>query len=152
MKHPTEGLNELLTRARAAVLVYVAASDRVSIDQLVDQLTAFRIDHERHVSDLTSQVLREGGVPRNRPDLAGALWQGVTAVRSWGGASSVLGAVRFAEVRTLESHLEVLSGTLSAEGRDVVRIQVADLIRHIDWIDRALREGWFGAQEREVHV
>ena len=77
-----DALNNLLMLDHDAVRAYTAAIDRIRVPSLAEKLTTFRTDHERHISDLISEILRLGGLPKSHPDLRGPLLLGVTAFRS----------------------------------------------------------------------
>src|SRR5258708_6065275 len=100
-----EELNELIRFDFDAVGVYTEAIDHIKETEVRDPLMRFRVDHERHISDLTAIVRRLGGKPVDKADLKGVLRKAMTRIAGLIGTETVL--------RAMKSNEEVLNKTYS---------------------------------------
>src|SRR5690606_9370068 len=94
-------LNDLIQLDVDAVNAYEQAIERIDIPQVAADLEQFKGDHQRHIEELSAEVMRLGGEPPDRsPDLKGYLLEGFTALRSVTGTEGALKAMRSNEVTT----------------------------------------------------
>lgn len=124
-----------------AVHAYTAAIERISLSEVKDQLTQFRGDHERHISNLTPLIVRLGGkTPTGNPDFKGYLIQGFTAIRSMMSNEQALKAMRGNEELTNRTYAEALELEFPEEIRQVVQLNRNDERRHLEYINKCIEE------------
>lgn len=119
-----------------AVAAYNTAIGHIDLIDVKQQLTAFRGDHEQHVSDLAPWIERLGGkVPRRTPDLKGFIIQGFTAVRSLMGNEGALKAMKGNEEIANKAYAEALEQReMPADVRLVIEKNRTDELRHLNYI------------------
>lgn len=124
-----------------AVLAYNQALDHIELADVHTQISAFRDDHERHITDL-SKLLRDEGeaAPERSRDLKGFFIEGFTAVRSVTGTEGALRAMKTNEELTNRRYEQALTVELSAEARKLVEKNFHDEQRHLRWIEKTLAE------------
>jgi uncharacterized protein (TIGR02284 family) len=127
-----EALNDLIQLDFDAVKAYEQAIERIDERPVRSDLELFKVDHERHIADL-SQVVRDlGGVPEAAGrDLKGVLLEGLTALRSVTGTVGALKAMRMNEKLTNKSYAKASELDLPAIARMVVDRNLADERRHL---------------------
>jgi hypothetical protein len=136
-----EDLAELVQLDLDAVVAYDRALDGVNVPQLAATLASFKLDHQRHVLEL-SQVLLGMGVtpPDAKPDMKGTLLGGVTGLRARFGTEQALRAMVPNEELTTTTYARMLAKPFPAEVLELVRRNAADEQRHLAWIERVLDE------------
>lgn len=140
MKDAVAALNSLLMHAFDMVRAYTAALDRLRDEELREPLLAFRLDHERNLSDLTALVLRLGGVPKGRRDALGPLREGFTAFSAIFGDGAALKALQRAEEAGLRAYAEARQLGLGEVVDPVLAGGLSDHGRHLGWLGPAIRE------------
>ena len=124
-----------------AVHAYTSAIERIDLTDVKGQLTAFRGDHERHISDLSPLIEQLGGQPPKRtPDFKGFLIQGFTAIKSMIGNESALKAMKSNEELTKKTYEDALKLELPANVMEVVRRNREDERRHLEYVNRCLTD------------
>lgn len=134
-----EIMNDLIQLDIDALRAYEQAITACDIPLIQQQLTSFKGDHERHVTELSALVQARGLEPRNKRDWKGFLIEGFTAIASRGDHSA-LSAMRGNEVltnRTYQMALEEI-GVEELEARALIVKNFADEKRHLAWIKDAL--------------
>lgn len=135
-------LNNLIQLDIDAVRAYSQALGSVEDPEVSRQLTAFRGDHERHVTDLSALVRAAGGVPADAPDLKGFFIEGMTAIRAMGGENAALSAMRDNERLTNRRYQAALQLTgLPDDVRGVIAANREDERRHLAWIQARVSRG-----------
>jgi len=134
-----EKLNELIALDHDAVGAYEAAIDRIDVESIRAQLRQFQDDHRRHIYDLSAQVKRLGGVPRERPDAKGFILKGFTAITSMMGTEAALRAMQGNEKLTNTSYANALRENWPADLRTVIEQNYRDEQRHLAYVEDALR-------------
>ncbi len=132
-------LNELLHVDIDAIRAYGQALDAAKDPEVVNRLTEFRGDHERHVNELSSIVRRFGGTPVGGPDIKGFLLEGMTAIRAMMGEDGALKAMRQNEQVTNRAYERALQQPFPADVLDVVRRNREDERRHLAWIEARVK-------------
>jgi hypothetical protein len=131
-----------------AVLAYDRAIAALGQGQVSRTLASFRLDHQRHVLELSGALLSRGvAPPQAQPDLKGSILGGVTAVRARLGVEQALHAMRTNEQLTTSSYARALAKPLPDPVLELVRRGDADERRHLAWIERALDERPWEAEE-----
>jgi len=134
-------LTELVQLDVDAVLAYDRAIAALGDGGVSRTLAAFRLDHQRHVLDLSAALLAmDAEPPAAQPDLKGSILGGVTAVRARLGTAQALEAMRTNEQLTTSSYARALAKPFPEHLLEVVRRGDADERRHLAWIERALDE------------
>lgn len=131
-----------------AVLAYDRAIGAMGEGLVARELAAFKLDHQRHVLEL-SQLLLGMGIPppQVKPDLKGSLLGSLTGLRSRFGTEQALQAMRANEQLTTSSYARALAKPFPEDVLAVVRRGDADERRHLAWIERALDERPWEADE-----
>jgi hypothetical protein len=129
-----------------AVLAYDRAITAVGEGHVASNLAAFRLDHQRHVLELSKALLDLGvNPPEAKPDLKGSILGGLTAVRSRLGTEQALQAMRSNEQLTNSSYATALAKPFPDEVLELVRRNYADEQRHLAWIEKTLdTRAWEG--------
>jgi hypothetical protein len=99
----------------------------------------FRGDHERHVSDLTTFVVRLGGQPAKRPDIKGFMRKAMTKAAGLGGTEATLKAMRSNEEQLNKAYAHHLTLDFPEDIKSVIRRNYGDEQRHLAWIEQALQ-------------
>jgi rubrerythrin len=127
-------LNDLIQLDYDAIKAYDQALDRVdeADEEVRSDLELFKLDHERHVTDL-AQVVRDLGGQHEEAsrDVKGVLLEGLTALRSVTGTVGALKAMRMNEKLTNKSYAKASELQLSPIARMVVDRNLADERRHL---------------------
>jgi hypothetical protein len=124
-----------------AVLAYDRAIAALGAGALSRTLASFRLDHQRHVLELSGALLSMGvAPPQAQPDLKGSILGGVTAVRARLGTEQALEAMRTNEQLTTSSYARALAKPFPEQVLQIVRRGDADERRHLTWIERSLDE------------
>lgn len=137
-----------------AIGLYDAAIQRIDAPLVRDKLSEFRVDHVRHVQDLSSEIMRLGGSKiASEPDLKGAALRGFTAATSMLGTKAALLAMQANEEITTRSYESALKFQWAPEVRVLIEKNYADEARHLAWIKQAAKEkAWERESETEKHV
>ncbi len=134
-----EKLNDLIQLDHDAVGAYQAAIDRIDVESIRARLGEFQNDHRRHIVDLSEQVRRLGGTPKERPDAKGFVLKGFTAVTSMMGNEAALRAMQGNEKLTNSSYGNALRENWPEPVRNLLERNFRDEQRHLAWIEDALR-------------
>ena len=147
MKDVIKELNNLIQLDIDAIGAYEQAIDNVAELDVKSELTAFKADHTRHVSELSAEVRRLGGQPTERKkDVKGFLIQGFTAIRSATGTEGALKAMQSNEKLTNKNYGNAVQMNFPVDVMQVVERGFRDEQRHLAWIESALqRRVWEGA-------
>jgi rubrerythrin len=149
-----EELSSLVHLDLDAVLAYDRALEAIGDGGLATELARFKLDHQRHVLEL-SRVLLDRNVkpPAARPDVKGTILGGVTGVRARLGTEQALKAMVPNEELATSTYARSLAKPFPHDALDVVRRCYDDEQRHLAWIQRAIdqrlwegdRDSTFGA-------
>jgi uncharacterized protein (TIGR02284 family) len=134
-----EKLNDLIQLDYDAVGAYEAAIERIDVESIGSRLREFQKDHRRHITDLSAQVTRLGGKPKQKPDVKGFVLKGFTAITSMMGNEAALRAMQGNEKLTNTSYSNALRENWPADIRNVIEQNYRDEQRHLAYIEDALR-------------
>ncbi|MGC3997343.1 MAG: ferritin-like domain-containing protein [Anaeromyxobacter sp.] len=135
----TDGVTELAQLDLDAIAAYDRALAALDDGPIAHQLAGFKLDHQRHVLELSQLLLAAGrSPPEARPDVKGAILGGVTALRSRLGTEQALAAMRTNESLTTSTYARMLARPFPPDVLEAVRRGYADEQRHLSWIERAL--------------
>jgi uncharacterized protein (TIGR02284 family) len=132
-------LNDLIRFDYDAIGAYDEAIAGISEPTIRDQITNFRGDHERHVTDLSAIVRRMGGTPPEHPGARGLIRKTLTKVAGLVGTEAVL--------RAMKNNEEVLNRQYKNRSRlafpndilQLVQRNFSDEQRHLAWIEQAIQ-------------
>ncbi|MGC4116457.1 MAG: DUF2383 domain-containing protein [Myxococcales bacterium] len=137
---PKDILSELGKLAQLdidAIHAYDQAIQNVDLLSVREQLTQFKADHERHVSDLSVTIQRFGGQPPTfKPDFKGFVLQGFTALRSAMGTEGAIKAMKGNEELTNRSYSNALGKGFPVDVQALVQKNYADEQRHLAAINQ----------------
>lgn len=146
--NPNDIAQELIDLAQLdidAVHAYDQAIGQVDIPTIRDQLHRFKADHERHVRELSTVIVRQGGTaPRFSPDFKGFILQGFTALRSATGTEGALKAMKGNEELTTRTYAKAMSKDFPPDVKALVQQNYGDEQRHL-----AAIEQWISARPWE---
>jgi uncharacterized protein (TIGR02284 family) len=134
-----ERLNDLIQHDCDAIAAYEAAIERIDVESIRARLREFQSDHRRHVADLSAQVQRLGGTPRQRPGARGFVLEGFTAITSLMGTEAALRAMQGNEKLANSGHANALRLDWPEELRTLIERNLRDEQRHLFYIEDALR-------------
>lgn len=145
-------LNSLIKLDFDAARAYDQAIDEIDVPTIRDQLTQFRNDHERHVSNLTSLVRRYGGQPAEHSrDIKGFVIEGLTAVRSKMGTESALNAMRSNEQLTNRNYQQAVNMNFPTDISEQLERNFTDEQRHLQYIEQAIAGRIWEPSEARYH-
>ena len=147
-------LNQLESLAKLdvdAVHAYTSAIERIDLPDVKQQLTRFRSEHEKHISDLSPLIVRFGGkAPTRNPDLKGFFIQGFTAIRSMMGNEQALKAMKSNEELTNKTYAKALEFEFPSDIKEVVRRNRDDERRHLDYVNKCINDQVWKRSEKTV--
>jgi hypothetical protein len=134
-----EALSALVQLDVDAVVAHDRGIAAVGDGPIATRLAHFKLDHQRHVVEL-SRALLDLSVrpPHAQPDMKGTLLGGVTALRARLGVEQALLAMRTNERMTAGTYARALAKPLPGPLLELVRRADADEQRHLAWIERAI--------------
>jgi rubrerythrin len=137
-------LRDLLHLDVDAIHAYDQASKNIDVASVRAELERFKADHERHVTDLTSAIVRLGGEPPAvRRDFKGFFIEGMTALRAAMGTEQSLRAMQMNERLTNREYDRARKQVLPAEIDEMIARHAEDEHRHLAFIDDAIaRRVW----------
>ncbi len=143
-------LRELIQLDVDEVHAYDQAMGALDATAVQGTLAEFRLDHQRHILDLSQALLARGETPPPfSPGVKGFMLEGFTALRSMTGMEGALQAMRSNEQLASASYAQALAKPFPAELLAIVRRNYADEQRHLAYIESAL-DGrvWEGGEAR----
>jgi rubrerythrin len=134
-------LTDLLQLEADALPAYAVAIAGLRRPDLREALRAFRVDHERHVRELSVRIRALGGLPLALPHLpTGLLKLGVQLAGLPGGDRAILLAFAANEWQSREKYARYAARPYPAELAALLRRHAADEARHHEWACGALRD------------
>lgn len=133
-------LNSLIQLDVDAIHAYEQAIKNIDVESVKMRLTEFRQDHERHVTELSSEVRKLGGTPpSHKRDAKGFVIQGMTAIRSMTGTEGALKAMQTNEKLTTRNYGQAVSKPFPPDVMTILQRNAADERRHLEYIEETLR-------------
>ncbi|BDG01901.1 DUF2383 domain-containing protein [Anaeromyxobacter oryzae] len=134
-----EALEELVQLDIDAVLAYDRAIAGIGEDPVGNALAAFKVDHQRHILELSQVLLgMSRKPPQAKPDVKGSILGGMTGLRARLGTQQALEAMRSNEQLTTSTYARMLAKPFPPDVLELVRKNSGDEQRHLAWIERAL--------------
>lgn len=149
------GLNDLLQLDHDAIGSYEVAMERLEDRDHASQIAGFRLDHERHVRELTEMIRSLGGTPKNEPHATGPLKQALQGLGGVAGDKGLLMAFRTNElqVRTKYDGYAAKAVMWPAEVKRLVDRNALDEERHYRWVADVMKAMGLGDGEGpETHA
>jgi len=134
-----EKLCDLMQLDIDAVEAYEQAIKNIETSAIKQNITSFKEDHKRHITELSAQIISLGGTPPERSkDLKGFIIKGMTAIQSSLGENQALHAMKLNEKLTNKMYKNALEMSLPADVRELVEKNYADEKRHLSYINQQL--------------
>lgn len=134
-----------------ATHAYTSAIERIDLMDVKQQLTLFRSDHERHVTNLSPLIEQLGGqAPTRSADLKGFFIQGMTAVRSMFGNEAALKAMKGNEELTNKTYFKALELDFPVDIRNVIQANLDDERRHLAYVKRCIDDKVWDRSEKKI--
>ena len=141
-------LSQLVQLDVDAVLAYDRAIGAMGEGLVARELAGFKLDHQRHILELSRLLLARGvSPPEVKPDLKGSILGSLTGLRSRFGTEQALQAMRANEQLTTSSYARALAKPFPEDVLATVRQGDADERRHLAWIEKALDQRLWEADE-----
>lgn len=134
-----EELNDLIRFDHDAIGAYDEAIDKCDEMVVKDQLTIFRGDHLRHVTDLSAVVRRLGGNPPESPGLRGLVRKTMTMMAGLVGTEACLKAMESNEQVLNKQYASRATAAFPQDILELISRNYADEQRHLAWVQMALR-------------
>lgn len=144
-----DGLNDLLQLNHDAIGAYDIAVEKLEDRDHASQIAGFKLDHERHIRELTKAIQGMGGAPVNEPHSTGPLKEAMQALGSLAGDRGTLLAWRTNEfqVRTKYDRYAARAVHWPSDVKRMVDEQALDEERHYRWVADALEAMGVGSGE-----
>lgn len=133
-----EVMNDQIHLDRDAIKAYEEAISSCDTQEFKDQLTQFKSDHERHVTELSALVRQYGGTPVETTDIKGFFIQAFTKITAHGDRSALF-AMRGNEKITNKSYEKALENELPDDVRALLQRNLDDERRHLAWIEETIK-------------
>ncbi len=133
-----------------AVHAYDQAIGAIDVLGIKDQLTQFKLDHQRHITELSQEIQKLGETPpAYSRDFKGFLIQGFTAARALLGTEGALKAMRDNEKLTNSVYAQAMAKPFPEQLLGLIKKNYADEQRHLSSIEQTLStRAWEGAGAR----
>jgi hypothetical protein len=134
-----------------AIQAYSAALSLVDPGAIADELSLYRLEHQRHAVALQQEIVRRGErVPDVEPDVKGVVIGALSAPRRRLTVEDVLSGLRGNEQLTGKLYAKALARGVPDDGLRELLAGIQDEERqHLDRIERALaRREWEGEAAR----
>lgn len=134
-------LNDLLMLDHDAIQAYALAIRLLENPAYKAQLELFRLDHERHIDELSQLIVSRDGTPLDLPHLpSGAFKLAVQAIGAAGGDRAVLLAFKANERQVRDKYRRSARNVHPADVTSVLARAAEDEARHYAWALKTLEE------------
>lgn len=134
-------LHDLIELDYDAIAAYKAAIERLEDTSYKSRLAEFMGDHERHVTELSRIIQKQGGTPPDSGDFKQVLTAGkVKIADTVGGDQAILKAMRTNETQTNTKYESMVQEKFPAPVHELLERGLADERRHRAWIESALNK------------
>ncbi len=136
-----EKLHDLIELDYDAIAAYRAAIERIEDTSYKSKLAGFMGDHERHVTELSEIIHKQGGTPPDSGDSRQVLTAGkVKVAGTVGGDEAILKAMKANETQTNTKYESMVHKKFPAPVHKLLERGLADERRHRAWIESALNK------------
>ena len=134
-----DALKELIELEYDAIAAYTAAIDRLEEYQFKSHFEQFRVDHQRHVRELSDTLRENGTLPPTGGDAKSLVTQGKVLIGNLAGDRGILAAMRSNEDDTNVAYERVVAhARVTSELEVMLRRNLDDERRHRRWIEDQL--------------
>lgn len=140
MQEHIEVLSRLVQIDIDAASCYDQALNRVTEGPVAGVLRTFRMDHQRHIDELSGAIRQLGGEPPRQADLSGRMLSGMTGLMAATGTVSALTVMESNEIVTSQAYEQALQASLPEHLRQIVARGREDERRHLERIREMLGE------------
>lgn len=124
-----------------AVAAYKEAIDRLDNASSKAKLQEFQKDHERHISDLSEVIRKEGGTPPDSGDFKKVLTKGKVQLADLAGDDAILKAMKTNEDQTNSKYESMVEEDFPDHIHTLLKRGLEDERRHRTWIETTLKQG-----------
>ncbi len=104
-----DALSDLAQLDIDAVYAYEEALKNIDDSEIFKNIDSFRLDHLRHIDDLSALIVKQGGTPpKKTKDFKGYIIKGFTSLRSMTGTFGALKAMKENEKTTNKTYKKAL--------------------------------------------
>lgn len=150
-----DALNDLLQLNHDAIGAYDVAIQKLKDPDHASQISGFRLDHERHVRELSRAIQGMGGSPKNEPHATAPLKEAMQALGAMAGDRGALIAWRANELQVRAKYDAYAAQAVGwpAEIKRMIDEQALDEERHYRWAADTLAAMGVGTGEgMETHL
>jgi hypothetical protein len=133
-------LNDLLQLDYDAVAAYAVALNALDDPGYQDAVRRFKLDHERHIDELTELVRAYGGIPMSIPHLSGVFKLAVQGVGAVGNDAAVITAFKSNEAQSRDKYRRAASRQHPPDVQAVLIKGARDEQHHFNWAMRTLAD------------
>lgn len=135
-----EKLHDLIELDYDAIAAYRAAIERIEDTAFRSKLIEFQEDHERHVTEFSAVIQKQGGTPPDSGDFKQILTAGkVKIADTIGSDEAILKAMIANEEQTNSKYEEMLQENFPAPVHTLLEKGLADERRHRAWMKSAIK-------------
>lgn len=136
-----EKLHDLIELDYDAIAAYKAAIDGIDDASYKAKLIEFMGDHERHVTEFSGVIRKQGGKPPDSGDFKQILTAGKVKIADMVGSDdSILKAMKANEEQTNSKYESMVQESFPAPVQKLLEAGLADEKRHRAWINSALNK------------
>jgi hypothetical protein len=133
-------LNDLLQLDYDAVAAYAIALSSLDDPGYQDAVRRFKVDHERHIDELTDLVRAYGGIPLALPHVSGVFKTAVQAVSAAGNDAAIITAFKANEVQSRDKYRRAASKQHPPDVQGALIKAARDEQHHFSWAMRTLAD------------
>lgn len=123
-----------------AVAAYQEAIARLDDGAAKAKLQEFQRDHERHISDLSEVIRKEGGTPPDSGDFKKVLTKGKVQLADLAGDDAILKAMKTNEDQTTSKYESMVEEDFPSHIHTLLKRGLEDERRHRAWIETTLKQ------------
>lgn len=134
-------LHDLIELDYDAIAAYKAAIDGIEDASYKAKLIEFMGDHERHVTEFSGVIRKQGGTPPDSGDFKQILTAGKVKIADIVGSdNAILKAMKANEEQTNSKYESMVEEKFPAPVQKLLEKGLADERRHRAWIESALKK------------
>ncbi len=123
-----------------AASAYREAIDRLDDTASKSKLQEFLRDHERHISDLSEVIRKEGGTPPDSGDFKKVLTKGKVQLADLAGDDAILKAMKTNEDQTISKYESMVEEEFPNHILTILEQGLKDERRHRTWMETTLKQ------------
>lgn len=151
-------LKDMLHRLKALVRLdidafsgYDRAIQEVPQAEVQEKLRSFRLDHERHVAEISAVLREHGEEPPSAEEVSGVRTTGFVVLLGGAGPVGALEAMRTNETLTMTYYDEARSRDFPSAVKAMMERNYEDERRHLSYVEEVLaRRPWAPQEPRDL--